>query len=205
MPMRPDLDVEEGPNAPLINERGARQFFQFGGQGAEKDSAVERATEPPGRATFLADRTIIELFWRANSSTLIHEWMGHVWVDELLGDARRPDPPEWLKEDARTICKFVGAKEGEPLTDEQDETLARTMERYTREGRAPSRRLESVFAKFREWMLVIYRRASDLGVPMMGPHLPGESSADWCRTGALAPPRSHRLSDYVFCIYYSEQ
>jgi hypothetical protein len=122
--------------------------------------------EPLGRVTFFIDRTIIELFQRANSSTLIHEWMGHVWVEELLSDARRPDAPEWLQDDARTVYRFVGAKEGDPLTDEQHEMLARTMERYTREGRAPSRQLEAVFIKFREWMLAIYRRIRDLDVPI---------------------------------------
>ena len=67
-----------------------------------------------------------------------------------------------------TIVAWVdgGAKEGDPLTDQQHEMLARTMERYTREGRAPSRQLEAVFAKFREWMLAIYRRVRDLDVPI---------------------------------------
>ena len=39
------------------------------------------------------------------------------------------------------------------------ERLARGFEQYLREGKAPSKRLEGVFARFRKWLMRVYRDA----------------------------------------------
>ena len=60
--------------------------------------------------------------------------------------------PAWLKEDARNRAK--------------QEMLARGFEQYLREGKAPSRKLESVFTRFRKWLMRVYRDALTLHVEL---------------------------------------
>lgn len=60
--------------------------------------------------------------------------------------------PAWLKEDARNRAK--------------QEMLARGFEQYLREGKAPSRKLESVFTRFRKWLMRVYREARALHVEL---------------------------------------
>lgn len=60
--------------------------------------------------------------------------------------------PAWLKEDARNRAK--------------QEMLARGFEQYLREGKAPSRKLESVFTRFRKWLMRVYREALTLHVEL---------------------------------------
>lgn len=122
--------------------------------------------EPLGRVTFTDAKTIIDLFKNANVSTPIHEWMGHVWLEELHHFAARSDAPDWLKQDLKTVRDWLGAKDNDPLTNDQHEQFARGFEQYMREGRAPSRRLAAVFEKIKEWMLAIYRRVTELGIPI---------------------------------------
>lgn len=60
--------------------------------------------------------------------------------------------PDYLKEDARSRAK--------------QEMLARGFEQYLREGKAPSRKLEGVFARFRKWLMRVYRDALDLHIEL---------------------------------------
>lgn len=60
--------------------------------------------------------------------------------------------PDYLKEDARNRAK--------------QEMLARGFEQYLREGKAPSRKLEGVFTRFRKWLMRVYRDALDLHVEL---------------------------------------
>lgn len=60
--------------------------------------------------------------------------------------------PDYLKEDARSRAK--------------QEMLARGFEQYLREGKAPSPQLEGVFARFRKWLMRVYRDALDLHVEL---------------------------------------
>ena len=60
--------------------------------------------------------------------------------------------PAWLKEDARNRAK--------------QEMLARGFEQYLREGRAPSRKLERMFTRFRKWLMRVYREARALHVEL---------------------------------------
>ncbi|HJB64734.1 MAG TPA: hypothetical protein H9768_00415 [Candidatus Mailhella merdavium] len=60
--------------------------------------------------------------------------------------------PDYLKEDVRSRAK--------------QEMLARGFEQYLREGKAPSRRLESLFRRFRKWLMRVYRDALNLHVEL---------------------------------------
>lgn len=109
-------------------------------------------------------RAIITLFKTADASTCMHE-TGHLWLEELMRDAADPAAPASLVKDAKTVRDWLG-NDGGALTREQHEQFARGFERYLMEGRAPTRALAEVFAKFKQWLTTIYQRVSGLDVPI---------------------------------------
>lgn len=111
------------------------------------------------------DSYFIELFKRADLSTLFHE-LAHTYflsmeryVHDGMADAE-------MQGDYEKLCRWLGAAPGEALTDEQHERLARGWEAYLMEGQAPSVELEGVFARIRRWFLKIYREIAALGVEL---------------------------------------
>ncbi|MCR5257448.1 MAG: hypothetical protein K6E40_04755 [Desulfovibrio sp.] len=111
------------------------------------------------------DSYFIELFKRADLSTLFHE-LAHTYflsmeryVHDGMADAE-------MQGDYEKLCRWLGAAPGEALTDEQHERLARGWEAYLMEGKAPSVELEGVFARIRRWFLKIYREIATLGVEL---------------------------------------
>lgn len=107
----------------------------------------------------------IELLEKADLSTFLHE-TGHFYL-EILGDlAERPDAPENLKQDYQTILKWLGVEQRADVGREQHEKFARGFEAYLMEGRAPSAALRSAFAKFRAWLVAVYRTIVRLNVKL---------------------------------------
>jgi hypothetical protein len=98
-------------------------------------------------------------------STFVHE-PAHGYL-KIIGDlAKREDASDVLRGDYSKILDFLGAKDGEQLTTEQQEKWARANEQYLREGKAPSEGLKGVFQRFAVWLSTIYKKASDLGVEL---------------------------------------
>jgi hypothetical protein len=60
-----------------------------------------------GSITFSEGKAVIDLFRGRDMSTLLHE-SGHLWLEEMAADARRPDAPQQLKDDFGTILKWFG-------------------------------------------------------------------------------------------------
>jgi hypothetical protein len=110
-------------------------------------------------------RSVITLFGRADASTFLHE-TAHQWLDELLRDATHPLAPASLTKDAATVREWLGAGVGEPIGRRQHERFARAFEQYMMDGQAPSPALAEVFARFREWLVSIYRTVTRLGQPV---------------------------------------
>lgn len=105
-------------------------------------------------------RSVIELFSTANASSLLHE-ESHDWLAQLLEDGAHPEAPEQIRRDAQAARRWLGIGNGRPTTS-QHERWANTFEQYLREGIAPSARLASVFAKFKNWLLDTYKTLRDL-------------------------------------------
>lgn len=105
-------------------------------------------------------RSVIELFSTANASSLLHE-ESHDWLAQLLEDGAHPEAPEQIRRDAQATRRWLGIGNGRPTTS-QHERWANTFEQYLREGIAPSARLASVFAKFKNWLLDTYKTLRDL-------------------------------------------
>ncbi len=103
-----------------------------------------------------AGRRIIRALTDPNAASLPHE-VAHDWLEML------PilDPPM-----AQKAYAALGVKPGEKPTTGQHEQFARGFEAYQREGKAPTKALESTFAKFKQWLRNLYRAIR--GTPLEG-------------------------------------
>lgn len=97
---------------------------------------------------------IIRALTNPNASTLPHE-VAH----DFLANLPAVDPK--LAEQA---AKALGVEKHADIGMDQQETFARGFEAYLRDGEAPSAELKTVFARFRTWLLDIYK--SIVGTPL---------------------------------------
>ena len=104
----------------------------------------------------------ITLLRKADPSTFLHE-SGHSWLEEIRADAMREGAPQQLVDDWNQVKQWAGIQEG-AIPVEAHEQFARGIELYLREGQAPSNELRQVFARFKDWLVRIYRKALDLDV-----------------------------------------
>ena len=101
----------------------------------------------------------------ANRSTLFHE-TGHVYLEVLADHAEMAGAPEEIRQDWQAILQFLGVANRSEIATEHHERFARAFERYLGEGKAPSAELVGVFARFRAWLVQIYRTLSALRVEL---------------------------------------
>lgn len=118
-----------------------------------------------GRITFTPQGVNIELLKNANRSTFIHE-TGHFYL-KVMGDLAGMDGAKsGIKADYKVITDWLGAKEGERITDAQHEQWARGFEAYLMEGKAPSVALRSAFSRFKVWLTEVYHKLTALNVEL---------------------------------------
>lgn len=98
-------------------------------------------------------------------STLVHE-LGHYYLEVIQDLASADNSPQQVKDDVAAIRSWVGAEGDAPLTTEQHEQFARGFESYLAEGKAPAPELNGAFARFKRWMLAIYKHLSRLNVTL---------------------------------------
>ena len=113
-------------------------------------------------------RSILRLTKEADASTFLHE-TGHEWLHRLILDAADKEAPESLRQDAATVRQWLGAKPEAgawEITRSQHEKFARGFETYLMEGRAPSKGLAAVFARFKAWLTQIYKTLTALRAPI---------------------------------------
>jgi hypothetical protein len=140
------------------------------------------------RGSYSPTTNVVKLFEAANLSTFLHE-SGHYWL-EMMGkfnERARSDianhdaavaekSPIGLLDDSQlvgrrsviddyaTILNHIGADHEKPLTTEQHEAFARTVEAYFMTGKAPSVELQGAFQRFKSWLTSIYKDTMALGV-----------------------------------------
>lgn len=122
---------------------------------------------PRASITFPADRSRfdIRLLKTANLSSFLHE-SGHQFF-EIVGhlvETGRATPE--MQKDYQILLDWLGVKSRAEITVEHHEKLARGFEAYLREGKAPSIALRPMFARFRAWLVGIYRQAKALNVEL---------------------------------------
>jgi len=132
---------------------------------------------------------ILSLFAGADLSTFIHE-SGHFFLEvqldlaariqaEIDAGAQVTEGERSIVTDATTLLNWFGIKGSEttsPLTEwfalglegkrPHHEKFARGFEAYAFEGNAPSLELQSMFQKFRAWLLSVYKELKALRVEL---------------------------------------
>ncbi|MDC8454684.1 hypothetical protein [Marinobacter sp. DS40M6] len=109
----------------------------------------------------------IELLENANLSTFLHE-SGHFFL-EVLGDlSSRENASDRVKAQYESLLDWLKVSDRDAIATDQHEQFARGFEAYLMEGKAPTPELQSIFSRFRAWLLSIYRRISRLNVQLSG-------------------------------------
>lgn len=106
-------------------------------------------------------KAIISLFEGADMSTVIHEVVGHYFIENLIREGALPNATEQMKKDRQTMLNYAGVtKDWDSLSQEEKtaahERWAEAAETYMLEGKAPSKELQPVFNRFKKWLLAVY-------------------------------------------------
>lgn len=107
----------------------------------------------------------ITLGEKRDLTTLLHE-LGHYYLEVLDDVADGENAPEQITRDMATMRAWMGAEEGKPLTTEQHEQFARGFEKYLAEGKAPNPELAGAFARFKRWLIGVYKDLTRLNVEL---------------------------------------
>ncbi len=107
----------------------------------------------------------IDLLKNADLSTFLHE-SGHFYLEVLADLATAPDAPAEIKKDFETVLEWMGVKSRAEIGEAQQEQWARGFEAYLSEGKAPTSALRAAFAKFRAWLIAVYRELRKLNVTL---------------------------------------
>lgn len=124
------------------------------------------------RGSFNPSTSTITLLKDADLSTFLHE-TGHFYLELLGSIASDPNAPPQIRDDMNTILDWVGVESLDAWNtmslDEQREAhekFARGFEAYLFEGKSPSVELQSIFQRFRSWLVNIYRDLRNLDVEL---------------------------------------
>ncbi len=122
--------------------------------------------DPRGRIMFGNNRQFrIDLLKNADLSTFLHE-TGHFYL-EVLGDlAQAENATPQIKDDYATILKWLGVTDRNQIETKHHEEWARGFESYLMEGKAPTSALREAFARFKVWLLAIYKDLRSLNVSL---------------------------------------
>lgn len=156
---------------------GPVQFVAFEpSQVVDAAKSYEQSGDTPrGRILFGKDgKKTIELLKGADLSTFHHE-TGHLFLSELVDDAFTQGASDQLRNDLDALLEHFGSKarvaDGrnaveKAIGNDQHEQFARGYEAYLFEGKAPSPKLADLFARFRTWMVSVYRSLRGLNVDL---------------------------------------
>lgn len=132
-------------------------------QGGDDDSARGFITFTPRGD---GDRRFqITLGDKRDLSTVLHE-LGHYYLEVIDQISTSEDAPQQITDDVSTIRSWLGAEDGAAITTEQHEQFARGFEQYLAEGKAPSPELAGAFARFKRWLIQIYKDLRRLNVAL---------------------------------------
>lgn len=141
--------------------------------GGGVEFAQEFNSEKRGSIRFGSNREFnIDLLKTANLSTFLHE-SGHFFLevfndaaDQLKTVETQNETQRRMLQDQATLLKWMGVESRDQIGTEQHEQFARGIEQYLMEGKAPSVELRSAFARFRAWLVSIYKSLTSLNVQL---------------------------------------
>ena len=134
--------------------------------------------EGGARGGFSPETNTVSLLRKADLSTYVHE-SGHFYLEVMHDIASAADAPQQIRDDFDTLLKsfsVAGDSAEQRLADWTGRTLdekragheqfARGFEAYLMEGKAPTLELQSLFSRFRSWLVNIYQSLKNLNVEM---------------------------------------
>ena len=148
----------------------------------------------------------IGILQSADASTFLHE-SGHFFLEVTNDLASQPDAPAGMKQDMQTLYNWFNVKDADTWNnmtlDEKrpyHEQFARGFERYLRDGQAPTSALKGLFQRFRDWLVQVYKSATQLNVTvtdevravmdrMLAEPQRTEAPPEAARSSAPPPPR----------------
>lgn len=164
----------------LVTEGEGRELFQKAPKG------------PRGSIVFADKETIIKLTESANLSTFLHE-SGHLYLEMFKN--MQDKAPQQMQDDFQIIKDYLGVKD--EITTEQHEKWARSFEAYLFEGKAPSVGLADAFARFRSWLITVYRQITKLGVELT-PEIRGVMDRMLATDDEIAAAERQMVVDPIF-------
>ena len=154
--------------------KNEKRFGQDNGWGSIETEASDSGPTNNPKGTYSPATATIRLFKNADLSTFLHE-SGHFYLDTLQKVVSLPNAPEGMRADFDTLLKSFGEKGKSPeqrladwSTKDLDgqraghEQFARSFEKYLMDGKAPTLELQGMFARFRSWLMNVYRSFSEL-------------------------------------------
>lgn len=145
------------PAVKSTEEKSRRHVFE---------QAAVQSGPPRGRMTISeGQRPVIEFGEAADTSTFIN-LSAHAWLEELMRDAAHPQAPDSLRQDARTVLKWLGVVRSDAIQTKHHDQFARAFERYVMEGHAPSGAIAPALATLSESLAKIYGTPDSLNIPL---------------------------------------
>lgn len=127
--------------------------------GQERSEGLRQgiSSNPRGEIEFVKDgRAIIRAFHESQDATTLAHELGHLFRRDLAGA------------DLQAAANWAGAKNGK-WTRAAEEKFTRGFERYLKDGRAPTPRMQKIFDHFKGWLSKIYAKVKagplGLGIP----------------------------------------
>ena len=147
-----------------VGERDGEAYVIFDDQAIKIINSYNQKVnnDKKGAITWDAEgKAIINLFEGADMSTVIHEAVGHYFIENIMREGALPNATEQMKKDRQTMLDYAGVnKDWDSLSQEEKtaahERWAEAAETYMMEGKAPSKELQPVFNRFKKWLLAIY-------------------------------------------------
>ena len=140
------------------------------------NSAKLLAQDARGQISLPDDLTqspsVISLLENSDLSTFLHE-SGHFFFEVYRDIASRDDAPKQIKDDMQALLSHVGVESLSEWNNksheerrEGHEKIARSFEAYLFEGKAPTAELQTLFQRFRSWLLRVYESIKSLNVEL---------------------------------------
>jgi hypothetical protein len=114
--------------------------------------------------------SVITLLKDADLSTFLHE-SGHFFLEVMQNMSSAENAPQEIKDDFDSIIKWFGIKDAETwdkmkFEDKRKyhEQFARGFEAYLFSGESPNIEMQNVFARFRAWLIQVYKSIRQLNV-----------------------------------------
>jgi len=145
---------------------GYHNFVIFDEELIEIEEFYQKKDKTPrARISFGPDGVNISLLKDADLSSFLHE-TGHFFLKVMEDLGLSEGAPKDIKADLKTILDWLKVESVDQLGVKQHEKFARGFEKYLAEGKAPSVELRNAFARFREWLIEVYKQLKGLNVQL---------------------------------------